>query len=123
MDFEQAIINAIALKFFESPASSTDSNGITYYNSAPSTGMIQQLFNFKREDILAAVVEQFDIDDFAKKLANKLKEELLTNSSNYHSGWWGSSEKLKEDIRIATINKLAEQQVDIIKAKFDEEIK
>jgi hypothetical protein len=106
MDFEQAIIDAIVREFFKVNPGGNVSNGNLYYINSPATSVALALFEKRKDDILAAVTKELDVDALAKSISAKIVTGLTDR------GWLGSyqGDQFTNDLRKAVIDKVAATQ-------------
>lgn len=121
--FEDALLKSITDQFFTSHLSSTqqDGNGniTTYYTPNPALRLAQQLFDSKKEIIMAMVMEKLDLDLIAYKLSKSVTEALTTDAP---AQTWGHDphRALRDQIQKAIIEKVASDMAEEVKRKMTE---
>lgn len=114
--FEDAIIQAIADRFFMSEPISTTPDGFIQYGAAPALRVAYAIYEAKKDEIFEAVMANLDVDDLATKIAVKVSEDL-TQSPGWQSSWNGTSrDELRKQVREAVIDKIAAGQVAELRA-------
>jgi hypothetical protein len=114
MDFEQAIVDTIVREFFKANPGGNDSTGNLYYLNSPATSVALALFEKRKDDILAAVTKELDVDALAKSISAKIVTGLTDR------GWLGSyqGDQFTNDLRKAVIDKVAASQAEALMASL-----
>lgn len=115
MDFEEAIVAGIVEQFFQSRPGSTDQYGTVTWTPPPALNMALHLFDKRKDEILAAVSANLDVDTLAAKIAQRVADDLEPKPH-----WMGDrGSGLRDAIRAAVIDKIAQAQADQIRAEME----
>lgn len=122
MNFEDAIIQAIANSFFSSHPSRQDQNGTVWYNPSPAQLVANQIYETKKKEILEAVIANFDADVLAQRIAEKLMKDLSERPASFSTALFGDAKVIQDRIRSKAIDILAAEEAEKLKTRFENEV-
>lgn len=116
--FDELVIQSIASQFFAPRFSHTDSvTGAPQYMQPPVDGFFNALYERNKESLVAAVQERMTVSDMVDRLASSIATVLSAAPTSGGYGRIDYAQKYRDQINEAVIAKLAEYEVERIRAE------